>query len=322
MQETTAIAAGERRLTALPQRLRSALEFRYVALLTVIATYGLIVLGGTVRSTNSGTACPDWPLCKGRVVPPLEGKVIIEYSHRVVASVVGFLIIGLVTWAWLKQRENKLIARAAVAAVVLLAAQIIAGGVTVDTETAPAVVAAHLTIALTLLTTLIVLAVAAFLPQQAMAGGRSLLKLRPLAAATLAATLALIILGTFVSKEGAGLAYPDWPLFDGSLWTAGGKLANLHYAHRLMAVLVGVFLLALVMRTLRREQSPVVLGGMAAAFALYVAQVLAGAANIWSELATPVRILHLALGSALWAVLAFTIVWGHLQAEGAAGDTR
>ena len=53
--------------------LRGRIQFEYFAALTILLTYGLIVLGGTVRATDSGTACPDWPLCHGRVLPADRG---------------------------------------------------------------------------------------------------------------------------------------------------------------------------------------------------------------------------------------------------------
>ena len=36
---------------------------------TTFLLFGLIVLGAVVRTTGSGLACPDWPLCEGRWIP-------------------------------------------------------------------------------------------------------------------------------------------------------------------------------------------------------------------------------------------------------------
>ncbi|HET9476582.1 MAG TPA: COX15/CtaA family protein, partial [Dehalococcoidia bacterium] len=111
-------AAGN--LGAETQR-RVQFDYRWLAVITAVAVWGLIVLGGTVRATDSGTACPDWPLCHGRVVPPAETKVMIEYSHRVVASLVGFMILGTVVWGWRRHRQNRFVTRGGAAIMGLLA---------------------------------------------------------------------------------------------------------------------------------------------------------------------------------------------------------
>jgi heme A synthase len=306
MQKTGAIDTA-RRANLFPG-LASHFRFEYLAIATITLTYGLIVLGGAVRATDSGTACPDWPLCHGRVLPRMEGHVLVEYSHRLVASIVGVLIFATAIWAWRRNRSDSLVRGVALLATGLLVAQVLVGAATVDTETNASVVALHLSIALTLLATLIVLGLA---DSRSYIETPKELPVLPIVVAL--GAFALVISGAYVSQEGAGLAYPDWPLFNGKLVSAGGRLADLHYAHRLLAAGLGVLVLALASATWRREKRPVLIVAVAVAVAIYIAQVFVGAANIWFTLATPLRILHLALASALWAVLAFTSAWSYLR---------
>ena len=65
------------------------------AIVTAVATYLLILVGGLVHGTGSSLACPDWPTCYGTMTPKMEGGVLIEHSHRLAAGTVGILTLVL-----------------------------------------------------------------------------------------------------------------------------------------------------------------------------------------------------------------------------------
>ncbi len=61
--------------------------------------------GAVVHNTQSSLACPDWPLCYDQVFPNMEGAILIEHGHRLLASFVGLLTILLVVVSY-KNRKN------------------------------------------------------------------------------------------------------------------------------------------------------------------------------------------------------------------------
>lgn len=56
------------------------------------------VVGALVRHTDAGAACPDVPLCLGRVVPPLDHPLVrLHFLHRVLGLVVAG---AALVWLW------------------------------------------------------------------------------------------------------------------------------------------------------------------------------------------------------------------------------
>ncbi|MBI2346865.1 MAG: COX15/CtaA family protein [Deltaproteobacteria bacterium] len=110
-------------------------------------TFLLIVWGGMVRRSGSGLGCPDWPLCYGQAVPPMESAAWIEFTHRLLAGLVGLLTLGLTVVTWCKTALRQRFGWWMLVAMFLVIAQALLGGVTVKTELHPLIVAAHLALA-------------------------------------------------------------------------------------------------------------------------------------------------------------------------------
>lgn len=294
---------------------RSWPGFRWLVLVSALTTYALIILGGVVRTTDSGDACPDWPRCHGELIPPFESAVLIEFSHRLLASVVGFLILAVAIAAWRTQRHRPLVLWGSLAAVGLVGGQIVLGGMTVLNDLSSGLVTAHLALATFLLATLATLAYVSFdlrAPERAKPDAASF---RNLAVVAALAVFGLMLSGSYVSGSGAGLAFRDWPLFDGQLMPEGGRLAMIHATHRFIALAVGLLLVYLVVRAWRshRDERGIV-HGATFALAMYVAQAFVGAANIWTLLQPAAAAAHLALAAAIWATLVLVALFAHRAA--------
>lgn len=118
-----------------------------VSMATALSIYVLIILGGLVASTDSGLACPDWPLCNGQVLPNLTINVLIEFTHRLWTIEVTIAVIATMLMAWKFYKQMTKITVFATMTFVLLLGQIILGMLTVQTRTLPVVVTAHLGLA-------------------------------------------------------------------------------------------------------------------------------------------------------------------------------
>ena len=88
-----------------------------------------------------------------------------------------------------------------------------------------------------------------------MTGVSSLSDWRRLPLATAIATYLLIVMGAVVRATGSGLGCPDWPTCQGSWVPPLEREALIEYAHRSLAVGVGVLVLAMAWSAWRRRPS-------------------------------------------------------------------
>jgi cytochrome c oxidase assembly protein subunit 15 len=78
-------------------------SLHWFACLTAAATLVLIGIGGLVTSREAGMAVPDWPNSYGYnmflfPVSKWVGGIFYEHSHRLVATMVGVLVVALTRW--------------------------------------------------------------------------------------------------------------------------------------------------------------------------------------------------------------------------------
>src|SRR6266545_7951870 len=100
------------------------------ALLVAGATFFLIIAGALVTSHDAGLATPDWPLSNGQVFPKMVGNLFWEHGHRLVATSVGLLTIGLVIYLF-RSESRFLVRRPGLLALAGVVAQGLLGGLTV-----------------------------------------------------------------------------------------------------------------------------------------------------------------------------------------------
>ena len=289
-------------------------RFQRLALATAVATYVLVVIGGTVRVTNSGLSCPDWPTCHGRLVPTADGHVLIEYFHRLFASLVSVLIVATALVAWLRHRRDRAIVTLVTAAIGVLLAQILLGGATVTQKLSPEIVTAHLGTAMLLLATVTLTAATALARGRPFArpGNVPIARARAFRTAAIVAAAGMYVLllsGGYTASSGAGTSCSGWPLCNGQLIPDGTRYVHIHFFHRFVVLLVTIAFAVLVwgaMRWLRGNRTAQRM--VRDSFGLFVVQIFIGALNVWTKLDTPIRVLHLATGAALWTALVL-IAW-------------
>ncbi len=299
-------------------------SFQRLSLAAAIAVYALMIIGGAVRITGSGLGCPDWPLCYGRALPPLEITALIEFSHRLAALIAGGLVIATALVAGRSERRPW-IAIPALGVIGLLAVQVPLGGVVVASELQPLNVAFHLGMALLIFASSLTTALAARLLD-----ARAGLPVFPgwyrlLLGSALAALFMLLLSGALVVGSGASHICRGWPLCGepappgpGFAGLTPGEAVSMY--HRYTVAAVSLLVIAAGAAPLRRGS-----GADAASrrwalalIGLFAAQVVVGAAQVLLGMPTIWRVLHLATAAGVWACLVALTVRAGLAARSVA----
>lgn len=138
-------------------------RFRQLMVVTTGLTFVLMLLGIYTAAFGAGLTCgARWPFCDGWLgLFPANIPSFIEWFHRLIAMITGFVILGTAYAAWTRSDDRR-VAWSVTLAVLLLPLQIGLGAVTVTLSGlfpwgyAPSVQVLHYTVALVILALLTV----------------------------------------------------------------------------------------------------------------------------------------------------------------------
>jgi protoheme IX farnesyltransferase len=296
-------------------------RFQKLAALTLGTSILLVTIGVIVRATDSGLGCPDWPLCHGQLIPPLDDpKAWIEWVHRTVAAIIGFEILGMAALALIDHRDRPSLVWPSIGAVGLVVFQAWLGRETVRLGNSGESVTAHLAAAMLLVGLLTYLTVRAAYPAH-IAGRGASQRFTLLAAFAAVSTFALLLFGSQVTATETALVFPDWPLMGGSLVPPMTEASSAHILHRWVAAIVGVIVAIVAVVAWRTQRDhPVIVRLSVAAAALYGVQVVVGGLQVLTRLSAWSQTLHLALGAIVWTLLVGLAVTSYYTARTALLD--
>lgn len=286
-----------------PHRVRS---IRRLSTTALVATLALVTIGGYTRGSGSGYGCKDrWPLCEdgllGGLLPRADYHMIIEWTHRWVAAVVGLLAIATAVTAWRRHRRDTAIVIPSVAAVFVIGVQAWVGRLVVKGDLDADLVSVHLAISMAVVALLTMVVVATLASEgTTRIAERDIAWTRAVAIGAVGA-VAVLLLGSYVHN----IYIPGWPLVSNDLIPdLSNRFIAVHYFHRVLALAGFVYAGYLAVAANRHRRPDAERWLIYGAGAAYTVNIGVGAAHVFTKVGSSVLVAgHLLLAAIAWTCL-------------------
>lgn len=248
-----------------------------------------LVYGPLVRATDSGLACPDWPLCHGKFVPEWTFQIFMEVGHRYYSGALGLLILGAFVYVWKDPVRKKKYGILSLLTLLFLGSQVVLGALTVTKLLDPKTVNLHLLNAILLLTLCYTIVLRENNPRTAFrweGEGKWFLPLFGIL------VLYQIFLGAKVSTNYAGLACPDFPRCYGDWFPEPVGIIRYQLEHRYFGYLVACLVFGAAIWSIFTNQSVLVKRWLKISSYLILLQILLGAINVIYLIPKGITALH------------------------------
>jgi cytochrome c oxidase assembly protein subunit 15 len=279
-------------------------RYRRVAYVALAFCTLIVFTGAAVRLTGSGLGCPTWPRCEGHhVTPELRVHSLIEFSNRVMTSIVLIPCLAAAILAWRRRPFRRDLALLALLLPLGVLGQAVMGGLTVLYGLAPGWVIGHFLMSMALLVACVALAWRATYepgerpPATDRLATWSVRALLVPGAATLAAGTIATAAGPHAGGEGTGDKVVRLH------WKGGGTLEWAVHQHGAIATLLGLCCVGVWFLLRARRADASVQAPVTAACVLVACQGVVGSAQYALKLPAEMVWFHVVLAALTWLAL-------------------
>lgn len=106
-------------------------KLRNMIFFNLVYMYAVVYTGAFVKHSGSGSACSGWPLCNGAFFPPLEGRVAVQFGHRVAAGILFITILVMFVQLLKEHVKNKPLLYSGTLSMIFITAQVISGAIVI-----------------------------------------------------------------------------------------------------------------------------------------------------------------------------------------------